>query len=369
MATSSTTHKNDGSDDPIYLARLADWKYRGERACIMVVIGLGVAAFILTSLAHLILVTVLPEEARQPINFWLTFPLGTLFLWFLEIGVILSQWNLWLKVRENHLHVVYNLFGGEKMLLRGEDLYFIPPWWEAKPENLVNLEVMTFPLPEHTYRVQDGKGGVKTTGMFSVLIPFAEAGEFIKIDQTEMSVMERLTRSIKARIGPEIAKSDIDTIIGNTKAVSDAISAMFASRGEVEVACHVDIVSVTIEDIYPDDATREALEKAMQAEKERKMIADKTAWLREGGKADGAIITDEKIRFDLAVAMDKDPKRQTDRKENKQDIHITLDPNTAEAFKGFGAAAPALLAAITALGLLKGGGDGDKDKGGKKPKK
>lgn len=373
MATTAIHDHNDGRDDLAYQTELAHNKFNGQRLCLLWVFAVGFVGLMLSSLAHLILFKVLPENIKQVINFWVTFPLGGIFLWLMGIAITLSMGNLWLLVKENHAWIVIDPFGrGSKKLKLGTGFYLIPWWWQVKPENLVNLEKITRDLPNTAYPARDSKGAAYVPGSYIFRFRFDEAEEAIGLDIT--SVEKGLNDSIIARIGPEIRKLDKHQLGGDTTAVSDAINATFlgADKDEVEKRYHVDILAVMVSNITLDEKTREQLDREVAAETEKAMIANLTASLKEGVGPDGTggtYIGDEKLRYDIQVALGKDPKRQTDREEKKQDINITTDANTSEALKGLGAGGAAFLAAIATLNQLRGGGDSDKDKSGKQPKK
>ena len=372
MATTVTHDHNDGRDDPAYQAELAHNTFNGRRLFMLWVLAVGFVGFMVSSLLHLILFRVLPENVQQAINFWVTFPLGGLFLWLMGIVITLSIGNLWLYVKENHAWIVIDPFGrGSKKMKLGTGFYLIPWWWQVKLENLVNLEKITRDLPDKAYPAQDSKGAAYAPGSYIFQFLFNEAEDAIGLDIT--SVEKGLNDSIASRIGPEIRKLDKHQLGGDTTAVSEAINATFLGldkRDDVEKRYHVNILAVMVRSITLDEKTREQLDKEVAAETEKSMIANLTASLKDGVNPDGTggtYIADEKLRYDIQVALGKDPKRVTDRQENKQDVHITTDDNTAKALKGLGAGGGALLAALAALTALKGGGDGDK--GGKKPKK
>ncbi|KKU67323.1 MAG: hypothetical protein UX89_C0016G0026 [Parcubacteria group bacterium GW2011_GWA2_47_16] len=376
MATTVIHDHNDGRDDPIYQAELAHNTFNGQRLCLLWVIAVAFVGLILSSLAHFILFKVLPENIQQAINFWVTFPLGGIFLWLMGIAITLSMGNLWLLVKENHVWIVIDPFGrGSKKMKFGTGFYLIPWWWLVKPENLVNLEKITRNLPDVTYPALDSKGAAKAPGSYIYQFRHGEAEDAIGLGLEMAKIEKALDDSVVSRIGPEIRKFNKHQLGGDTTAITDAINATFLGddrRDALEQRYHLSILTVMVSGITLDEPTRRQLDREVEAETEKAMIADKTAALKEGLNPDGTggtYITDETLRYDIQVALGKDPKRVTDRQANEQKVHITTDVNTSEALKGLGAAGPALLAGIAALVALKGGGGDDKDKGGKKPKK
>lgn len=357
MTTFKGTPVNDGSDDSSYQKRLWDWKLEGRRQCFPTVLGIGLAALLLSSLFHTVLFTAFPE-IRQYVTTSLSFPLLALALWCIALGLATGHGNFWLSVPENHAWVVINPFGsGTKKMKFGTGFYFIPPWWSVKPRNLVTCEKLTVSLPQGIYLARDGKGGVHVDGSFTYCVLFAEAEDYIGLDPSVIQV--RLMDSVKSRIGSEIRKYEARGLAGDTTAVTNSITATFAGgeRDQVGLECHIQILSVTISSITLDAETMKTLRTTFEAELARAAAPDLLAPLKEGD----TFIKDAALRYDILERLGTPPSRTMS--DNKKQVSFTMDEHTAEAVKGLGAGAAVIIAAALA-GLSKPQSEqgGDKDK-------
>lgn len=311
---STDPDNNDGRDDATYQRSIVNLTVGGRQLCILFVLGIGVVAFIFSSLFHGALFNSLPE-AREYVNPWITVFGLCLFVWGLEIIVTMTWWNLWISVKENHAWIVINPFGttASKKLKFGTGFYFIPPWWTARPENLVNLEKVTRSLPNVTYSAKDSIGAAFVNGSFIYRVMFSRAERYIGLDHSSLET--GLNNSIIQRIGPEVRKWDRHRLGGDTTEITEAISGRFVgTNNPTEILYCIDILDVTISSITLDPKTREALDREMDAKARALATPDLLAPIKD---KDGNIIKDEVERFDAMVAAGLDPKRE------KKDYKVT----------------------------------------------
>ncbi|GEM_PF-5268161 len=357
---------NDGSDDPTYQTQLQEWIFEGKRGCILEVLGIGILGLLLSRIIHWVLFRAYPEAA-QVLNYWITFPTLGLVFWGMGVTYVMNKWQLSVEVIDNHSWVLIDFWPGRsnRKIKFPTGLYLIPSWWWPKPDNLTNHEDQTVLLPSEDYPAKGGEGAASVVGSFKYRVLFDKAVEFTKLDR---SVIETgLVQYVKSQIGTVIANREIKDIVGQSVEVAREASSIFvgATRSPTEVACHVEVVTVTIQKVAPDDNTKVQLEKNQAATALKNRMKDMSAVIED---KDGKDITDPVLRFDKIKLAGIDPGRTIT--DDKKVIRYETDENTAKAAEalgeGFGKAMVLLAEIAGGIKALKGGKPGGKGpKGGK----